>query len=478
MSAWPIETRWFIRRALALALISMSGVSSVGAQVPGGPRPAPSPGSSAAPTHRPPSSEPPSSARPPASGQPSLSTLGDTGRRVSPPPPPAQPPLSPTTPPDRHPNASERPPIGAEPNPGADAPFIPAEVILVWPADTVVGTTELTLRARLPASAINRQSLGSLGLTMWRLRFESEARALDYVQWVRLNWPKVLVDRNWRYEAQAAPRQYRLQQVGLDCPDTTPARASPIRIALLDTAVAPIEALRQTSIVQRDFVHDAMAASAHHGTAVAAAMTGQLDSPRFCSPATGASLVVAAVMSRSAQGKPQTHTGTVLPALDWVLQQRPHLMNLSLGGPGDALLRSVIARIVAMGLPVIAAAGQPGHRASPLYPAAYPGVIAVTALDASDQLHAQASRGEHILIGAPGVDVWLPSIDGGRYESGTSFAAPMVTATLARGLADGRLRAEDAAGWLCRHARDLGAPGRDPIHGCGALRWPASNASP
>lgn len=467
MSARQTEAppRW--RRVLAWSLAGTGFVHAALAQVPGGPRP-------------------PSSAPPPSAARPSLATLGDAphpapgsvpgGPGVG----PGAAPLSssaspPARPADRVP---PRPPLGPSGGANTSAAFMPGEVILAWSSDTVVDVGELTHQAKLPASAITRQALGQLGLNLLQLRFDAEPKAQAYLQWVRLNWPKVIADRNWRYEAQGAPRLYASRQVGLDCREPASLQAPGIRIGLLDTAVTPIPALRQASIDQKSFVQDALQAPTHHGTSVASALAGQLEAPRFCAPATGAQLVVAAVMSRSPAGQPHTHTGVVLPALDWVLQQRPHLLNLSLGGPGDGLLKRAITRIVAQGLPVIAAAGQPGPQAAALYPAAYPGVIAVTALDASDQVHAQAASGPHILIGAPGVDVWLPSLDGGRYESGTSFAAPVVTGTLAKAMAEGRLQARDAASWLCQHARDLGAPGRDPVHGCGALRWPASRASP
>jgi hypothetical protein len=443
MSTSRIDPRSRLRLALAFAF-AVGGISfGVHAQEPGGPRT--------------PSSAP-------------------TRIEAIPGAPPSS--ASPAPKPARASNAPSRPPIGSGESAAADAPFTPGEVILLWPQDSLIGMPELLKRARLPENAISRQTLAKLGLTMWRLRFESEPRAQEFVQWVRVNWPQIDVDRNWRYEAQASPRLYGLKQVGLDCLDEGSPRLSSIRIGLLDTAVSSIEGLRHTPMVQRAFVDEAMQAPTHHGTSVAAAMTGRLATPRFCGPAAGASLVVAAVMSRSTQGKPHTHTATVLPALDWVLQHSPQLVNLSLGGPGDGLLRRAIARITAMGLPIVAAAGQPGPKASPLYPAAYPGVIAVTALDAADQVLTQAASGDHILLGAPGVDVWLPSVGGGRYETGTSFAAPMVTATLARAIAEGRLKAPDAATWLCRHARDLGPPGRDPTHGCGALRWPPAGAPP
>jgi subtilisin family serine protease len=84
----------------------------------------------------------------------------------------------------------------------------------------------------------------------------------------------------------------------------------------------------------------------------------------------------------------------------------------------------MLARAYARGMVLIAAVGNAGPRAPPLYPAAYRDVIGVTAADIDDKLLAQANRGPQVTFAAPGVAVIEPA-PGNSYQvtSGTSVAA-------------------------------------------------------
>src|SRR3546814_9491455 len=95
-------------------------------------------------------------------------------------------------------------------------------------------------------------------------------------------------------------------------------------------------------------------------------------------------------------------------------------------------MRLTVERARAGGMRLVAAAGNEGPHAAPVFPAGYPSVLAVTAVDASLQPYRHANRGDYIDLAAPGVDVWSARRgQGGRYNSGTSFAAPFVAAAAA-----------------------------------------------
>jgi hypothetical protein len=119
-----------------------------------------------------------------------------------------------------------------------------------------------------------------------------------------------------------------------------------------------------------------------------------------------------------------------------------------------------------------AAAGNGGPTAAPAFPAAEPGVVAVTAIDGHAQPYPEANRGSYLAFAAPGVRVWTPGpTSNGSYHTDTSFAAPFVTAAIAARLADGtRPDAAQITSALARTARDLGAPGKDPVFGWGLLQ--------
>jgi subtilisin family serine protease len=152
------------------------------------------------------------------------------------------------------------------------------------------------------------------------------------------------------------------------------------------------------------------------------------------------------------------------------------------------MLENVVRRVIAQGEIVVAAVGNDGPAAPPLYPAAYADVVGVTAVDSRDRALAEAARGSQVHFAAPGADMAAAS----EKETfvlvrGTSFAAPIVAGLLAaQPRAFTKAAADEAIADLARHAVDLGAPGPDPVYGNGlvgaslrpaaALAKPRSNA--
>jgi len=159
----------------------------------------------------------------------------------------------------------------------------------------------------------------------------------------------------------------------------------------------------------------------------------------------------------------------ILKSLDYAASHGAQVINMSFAGPKDALVERGIAAAAAKGIVLVAASGNAGPKSAPLYPAANPGVIAVSATDAYDRLFPASNRGGHIAVAAPGVDVFLPA-PGGKYQmtSGTSFSAAYVSGLAALMLArDPSLKPDGVRGILMRTARDLGEPGRDDLFGAG-----------
>jgi subtilisin family serine protease len=107
-----------------------------------------------------------------------------------------------------------------------------------------------------------------------------------------------------------------------------------------------------------------------------------------------------------------------------------------------------------------------------MYPAAQPGVVAVTAVDARRHIYKYATQGKYITLSAPGVDIWTATPGKpGVYVSGTSYAAPFATAALASAhLARPKQSWSALEHRLEKGARDLGAPGKDSVFGWGLVQ--------
>jgi subtilisin family serine protease len=161
----------------------------------------------------------------------------------------------------------------------------------------------------------------------------------------------------------------------------------------------------------------------------------------------------------------------IIKALDWAGASKADIVNMSFTGPVDPEQRIMLTALGQKGIVLIAAAGNEGPKAPAAYPAAFPEVIAVTATDSDDNLYAQANRGAHIAVAAPGVAILVAS-PGGSYQmrSGTSFAAPQVSGVAALLLQrNHKLDPVAIRTILTSTARDLGPPGRDDQFGAGLV---------
>ncbi|UXN74081.1 S8 family serine peptidase [Devosia sp. A8/3-2] len=171
-------------------------------------------------------------------------------------------------------------------------------------------------------------------------------------------------------------------------------------------------------------------------------------------------------------GGERADTYALTRAIVHLLALEVDVINLSLAGSDNAVLAGVVALADTKGIPLVAAVGNAGARSQPLYPAAYGSVLAVTAIDTQKRVYRRAVQGAHVDIAAPGVDIpTAASISGMRPQTGTSFAAPFVTAApAARLAAHPELPPTIVVEELTAAAEDLGTKGQDEVFGWGLLR--------
>jgi subtilisin family serine protease len=203
----------------------------------------------------------------------------------------------------------------------------------------------------------------------------------------------------------------------------------------------------------------------NHGTAIAGliAAHGKL---------TGAAPHARILAVRAFDPKGTTAEGStfnILKGLDWAAANHARIINMSFAGPNDPAIHRSLDAAHKKNIVLIAAAGNAGPKSPPLYPAADPNVIAVTATDADNKLFPMSNRGRYVAVAAPGTNI-LVAIPDGAYEvgSGTSYSAAEVSGIAALmiqhkpDLTPDRLR-----DILLATAKDLGAKGRDDLFGAG-----------
>ncbi len=248
-----------------------------------------------------------------------------------------------------------------------------------------------------------------------------------------------------------------------------------VRLGMLDGAVdAQHPALRGRAVETRRFAPGTPgAAEREHATAIAALLVGGRDSA-FPGLLPNSQLFAADVFSPDANGRPYTDAARLAAALDWLAGHQPGVINISLAGPDSRLLAVAIRRVVQSGTGVVAAVGNLGPQAPKQYPAAYPEVLGVTAVDRQLHVYQRANQGSQVGLAAPGVGIWTAGpAAAGRYRDGTSFAVPFVTA--AYSVLSARrpdLAPLGVAAQLRSAARPLGAADAAAIYGSGLLQAP------
>ena len=282
------------------------------------------------------------------------------------------------------------------------------------------------------------------------------------------------VDLNHLYTAGVPdPQNDEQPLVGLAprelLPPPTDLSGLTLRIGIIDSSIdRRHNAFANASITTQRFVDNDSPPNAH-GTAIASIIAS--NDPQALGLAPSAQIYAAEVFDHNEQQGEFASTVSLIKALSWLMTQDVSVINISLAGPSNRLLETALTRVREKGVLAIAAAGNGGPMAQPMYPAAYPEVVAVTATDDRGRAFRLANRGEYVDIAAPGVNIRHAQAGGGfAASSGTSYAVPFVTVAAAR-LLQSTAEPAQMLDALYASARDIGAPGRDQIYGYGQLQF-------
>lgn len=206
-----------------------------------------------------------------------------------------------------------------------------------------------------------------------------------------------------------------------------------------------------------------------HGTHVAGIIGARQNGSGVVGVAPNCSLYSVKALDRSGSGR----YSAIISAIAWCVRNGIDVINMSLGGPDHVqALENACDYASAHNVLIVAAAGNAGPREdSVAYPGRYGSVIAVSAVDTSGNLANFSSRGEHVDLAAPGVQI-LSTLPGNRYgrNNGTSMAAPHVAGTAALAISSHRFTPVQTIRQILERTADhLGPPGHDPYYGHGLV---------
>jgi hypothetical protein len=363
-------------------------------------------------------------------------------------------------------------------------PAPPSPRQIVADAGDVVDDREIVVLARTSAAALSltqksaqrgysveyREDLTGLDLILLVLIIPTNMRGDAAIRELESLEPGVSAGVNHAYRVRASAgasgsrREYADQLLGWPAEGC---RTDTV-IGMIDAAVDSRDpGLAGVPIVARDFTRlgipsaNPEPARTDHGTVTAEILAG---SARL----SGVRLQAASVIADHRMADEAAGADSIVRAINWMQVSGVRLVNVSLAGPYNKILDRSLHSATEKGMIIVAAAGNTGPDSPARYPAAFDDVIAVTAIDVESKVYDNAVQGEQIDFAAPGVDVFVPVGSDGRYVTGTSVAAPFVTARIAADpLALSAKTADAAMKSLAASSADLGAPGRDAVYGYG-----------
>jgi hypothetical protein len=346
--------------------------------------------------------------------------------------------------------------------------LVPDEVV-VEIANSVSPQRIDALLRRHRLTRIESQRFQLSGTTLYRLRIADRRSVAAAVRGLEAD--RVVAQPNYVFALQAdAPKaegdaaQYELAKLHLPQAHAL-AKGDGVMVAVIDSGIDATHPELVGAVAQSYDTLSSPMTPHKHGTAIAGLIAAH---GKLMGSAPAARILAIRAFDGSGASAQGT-TFNILKALDWAATHGAQVINMSFAGPPDAALHRSIVAAHKKGIVLVAAAGNAGPQSPPLYPAADPDVISVTATDAEDKLFAQSNRGRHIAVAAPGEQI-LVAIPDGSYEvaSGTSYSAAEISGVVALMLERRHdLSPDKVRNLLMATAKDLGPKGRDIMFGAG-----------
>ncbi len=331
---------------------------------------------------------------------------------------------------------------------------------------------QLQLVLKLPVSDLQQHHYQNLDMTMVSFRVPDELDSFKKMAELLPAEVMAKLDRNHVFAPQNDPVKSKTKEQAQATSVTNGGDAicrHPISVGMVDTAIESNHPyLKQSQIITKNFLNEEFAVPTDHATAVVGRFISH--HPEASGVAPNAKIYAASVFYHRVDSTQGATVLNLVNGLNWLAEQNIKVVNLSLTGPDNKILLAVVSQLINQGFSLIAAAGNQGPASPPLYPAAYQGVIAVSAIDRQQNLYRWANQGSYIDFSALGVEVLTTQANQSiGEESGTSLAAPVVAAKMACQRFQHSQSHRKAKAALIKNAIDVGAPGFDKQYGHGII---------
>ena len=237
-----------------------------------------------------------------------------------------------------------------------------------------------------------------------------EFAAATGVRNLQPNYRYLLQDQKAVAPTEGDPAQYALAKLRLPQAHMLVHGAN-VTVAVIDSGIDTSHPELANSIADNFDALGSKEGPHIHGTGIAGTIVAHA---RLMGSAPEARIIAIRAFGGTTGGA-ESSSYVILRSLNYAAEHGAQIVNMSFAGPKDVVIERAIAATAARGLVLVAAAGNAGAKSPPLYPAANPNVIAVSATDAQDKLFTASNRGNYVALAAPGVDIFLPAPDG-KYQ--------------------------------------------------------------
>ncbi len=270
--------------------------------------------------------------------------------------------------------------------PAGETRFVSTEMVFHVGPNVSRQTVDATA-ARLGVTVVGVQASGITGGTLYHFRLPPGRQVSDVVRSLeteRVGIPspnyvyRIVQDTASDTSSSAGtPEQYTIEKLQLAEVHKV-ATGRDVLVAVIDSKVDVNHPDLADAIVEH---YDAVGRQeqAHsHGTGMAGAIVSHR---KLLGIAPGARILAVHAFSTSTRQSPEATTRQIIAGIEWAINKGARIINMSFAGPYDPMIQLAMRNAAAKGVILIAASGNMGAKSPPLYPAADPHVIAVTATD-------------------------------------------------------------------------------------------------